>query len=176
MLNKNKGRVSQTAVTVRCLLVLMLITCGVLLARAQTTESVVKPAAQEKPVAQTPAPVRTNYRGIAIGTPADEVKDKLGKPEVDDKDGFYYQISDNEFAQIRIDKDRKVRTIAVTYTAGNASTPSYADVFGDIPMAETRQDGSLYNMVRYLSAGYLVSYSRSSGPSPAVTVMMQEIK
>src|SRR5687767_7930075 len=60
---------------------------------ANITASVAAPAIQA-----TPAPLFTSYRSITIGVPSDEVKEKLGKPKVADKDGFFYQISDDEFA------------------------------------------------------------------------------
>lgn len=119
-------------------------------------------------------PVLTNYKGIKIGTTADEVREKLGKAKIDDKDGFFYD-SDDEMIQIRLDADKKVRVVSVTYLDENKSKPKYADIFGaETPVAE-KPDGSIYNLVQYPEAGYWVAYSRTAGEKPTVTVTMQKL-
>lgn len=120
-------------------------------------------------------PVLTNYKEIKIGTAADEVRNKLGKPKIADKDGFFYEISDDELAQIRIDKDKKVRLIAITYTDKNKNAPKYADIFGADATETAQPDGSIYNLVRYPDSGYWVAYSRTAGDKPTVTVTMQKM-
>lgn len=130
-------------------------------------ESTVKPAVT--------MPVLTNLQEISIGMTADDVRDKLGKAKIDDKDGFYYQISDEEFVQIRVDDDKKVQFIAVTYTDKNKSIPTYADVFGADAVETAKPDGSVYNLVRYPQAGYWVAYTRTTGDKPVVVVTMQKM-
>lgn len=122
-------------------------------------------------------PVLKHYKEVKIGSTADEVRDKLGKAKIDDKDGFYYRFNDSEFAQIRLDKNNMVRLISITYSGDNKNTPSYADVFGaDAAVAAAKPDGSVYKLVRYPQAGYWVAYSRTSGNDPSVTVTMQKIQ
>lgn len=119
-------------------------------------------------------PVLTDYKGIKIGATAEDVREKLGKAKIDDKDGFFYDSND-ELVQIRLDADKKVRFISVTYLNENKSVPQYVDVFGtEIPLAE-KPDGSIYNLVRYPEAGYWVAYSRTAGEKPSVTVTMQKL-
>lgn len=121
-----------------------------------------------------PVPVFTAYRNLTIGIPANEVREKLGKAKIDDKDGFFYEISDDEFAQIRLDGEGKVYLVAVTYTSKNKSAPSYGQVLGgDEPAANP--NGSVYNLVRYPDAGYWIAYSRSGGDDPTITVTMQRL-
>lgn len=118
-----------------------------------------------------------HYKEVKIGSTADEVRDKLGKAKIDDKDGFYYRFNDSEFAQIRLDKNNMVRLISITYSGDNKNTPSYADVFGaDAAVAAAKPDGSVYKLVRYPQAGYWVAYSRTSGNDPSVTITMQKIQ
>jgi hypothetical protein len=119
-------------------------------------------------------PVLTEYKGIKIGTSAEEVRDKLGKAKIDDKDGFFYDW-DEEIVQIRLDAEKKVLLVAVTYSDENKNSPKFADVFGAETPVPAQPDGSIYQLVRYPEAGYWVSYSRTAGEKPRVTVMMQKL-
>ena len=121
-------------------------------------------------------PVLQNYKEVKIGATDDEVRDRLGKKAtIDDKDGFFYQF-DDEMAQIRLDKDKKVRLISITYTSDNKNTPKFEDVFGTDVKAEPGADGMIYKLVRYPEAGYWVAYSRTAGDKPTVTVTMQKMR
>ena len=120
-------------------------------------------------------PVLQNYKDIKIGATADDVRDKLGKAKIDDKDGFFYQF-DDEMAQIRLDKAKKVRVISITYLSDNKNTPKFEDVFGTDVKAEPGADGMIYKLVRYPEAGYWVAYSRTAGDKPMVTVTMQKMR
>ena len=122
-------------------------------------------------------PVMTDYKGVKIGMTADEVRDKLDKkPKVADKTGFYYIFSDNETAQIGLDKDKKVRVISAMYSGKDANAPKYEDVFGkDVPM-QTKPNGRVYNLVRYPDAGFWVAYNRSAGDNPTTTVTIQKMR
>lgn len=120
-------------------------------------------------------PVLQNYKDIKIASTADEVREKLGKAVIDDKDGFYYQFDDAEMVQIRLDAEKKVRLISVTYASENKNAPKLEDVFGSDIAAEPRADGMIYKLVRYPEAGYWVAYSRAAGEKPTVTVTMQKL-
>ena len=133
------------------------------------------PVKVQTPLAKTRAsvlhPRTTEYRSIKIGTTADDVREKLGKAEILDKDGFYYRFSNDEFAQIRVDPRDKVRLIAVTYSGEKA--PKFTNVFGDEIKIGAEPDGSIYKLVGYPDAGYWVTYSRSAGEKPTITLTMQ---
>ena len=120
-------------------------------------------------------PALQNYKDIKIGSTADEVRDKLGKAVIDDKDGFYYEFDDAEMVQIRLDADKKIRLISITYTSDYKTAPKLEDVFGTDIAAEPRADGMIYKLVRYPKAGYWVAYSRTAGEKPTVTVTMQKL-
>jgi len=67
-----------------------------------------------------------------------------------------------------------VSAISVDFMTGSNSIPSAKEVLGsDI---EGKPDGSMFKMIRYLKAGYWVSYSRTAGDTPTVTIMMQRIE
>lgn len=143
---------------------------------AQTTASLQEPSAtpgatQSKTAA--PGPVATIYKDVKIGTAAGEVKQLLGKPKIDDDDGFFYDKG-AEIVQIRLDGDKKVRLLSVTYSGDISKAPKYSDIFGSDP-ADAKPDGSVYRLVRYPDAGYWVSYSRTAGDRPSVTVTMQKL-
>jgi len=129
---------------------------------------------EKKTEATVLMPVLTDYKGIKIGATAEEVREKLGKAKIDDREGFFYD-SDDELVQIRLDADKKVSIVSITYLNENKNAPKFADVFGaEIPVAE-KPDGSIYNLVRYPEAGYWVAYSRTAGEKPSVTVTMQKL-
>lgn len=123
-----------------------------------------------------PTPVWQNYQGVKIGTTADEVRDKLGKPKISDKDGYYYEINDDESAQIRLDADKKVRVISITYSSKNANAPEFAAVFDKDVIVEPAADGRIYKLVRYPTAGFWVAYNRTAGDKPIITVTVQKMR
>lgn len=179
MLDEIRGKNLGTAILLKAFSGLFLL-CGLIVPAFGQTAEHTQPAATQitNKRSETPVsmPVLTDYKGIKIGTTAEEVRDKLGKAKIDDKDGFFYEISDEEFAQIRVDKDKKVRLISVTYSDENKNTPKYADVFSAETPDATKPDGSIYNLVRYPEAGYWVAYSRTAGGKPTVTVTMQKLR
>ena len=130
---------------------------------------VVRPSTPQPTVVQPPASV---YKNIKIGTTREEVRSTLGKAVIDDDDGLFYQLTD-EMVQIRLDKDKKVRLIAVTYTSSLQNAPKYSDLFASEPVPSA--DGSIYHLQRFEDAGYWVSYSKTAGESPRLTVTMQKL-
>ena len=125
----------------------------------------------------TDAPLVKDYRGVTIGMTADQVREKLDKkPKLEDQNGFYYVFSDDESAQIQLDKDKKVRVISASYSGRDSAAPTFADVFGaDAPLTENEK-GGVYKLVRYPQSGFWVAYSRVSKDNPMVTVTMQKMR
>jgi hypothetical protein len=115
----------------------------------------------------------SSVRDIELGMTVDQVKAKLGKPDVADDAGMYFTLSGGDSVQIGLDADKKVRTVAAIYAAGSKSAPTIQDVLGT---DEAAADGDIYKMERYPDAGYWVSYSRSgSDKKPLVVVTMRKI-
>jgi outer membrane protein assembly factor BamE (lipoprotein component of BamABCDE complex) len=163
MLTKTNKNYSRRVSPGRIVLFLLFIFCVfVLTANAQS------PAKKNLPVWQS-------YKGVALGMTADEVRTKLGAPKSEDADGFFYVFSDTENAQFLLDKDKKVRTVSVVFTAENTAAPKFADVFGNTAEAAAKPDGSIFKMVKYTDAGYWVSYSRMAGEKAMVIVMIQKM-
>lgn len=182
MLEQTNRESSRTAAIIQTSLVVVLLFWLTTAAFGQTTET--KPNEMTPPTemqkSETPKaammPVLQNYKEVKIGATADDVREKLGKAKIDNKNGFYYVIDDDEMAQIRLDKDKKVRLISITYTSDNKNTPKFEDVLGAGVKAEPGVNGKIYKLVNYPEAGYWVAYSRTAGDKPTVTVTMQKMR
>jgi hypothetical protein len=135
---------------------------GTSLARAQNSASDKK----------ADKPLYIEYKGVRIGMEASEVRKKLGEPQDKSDVQDFYMFSDQETAQVFYDKG-KVMAVSVNYLSPkNAPLPKV--VLGvDI---EAKPDGGMFKLVRYPDAGYWVSYNRSGGDDPLVTVTMQKIQ
>lgn len=118
-------------------------------------------------------PVFREYRGIQIGMTAEEARKKLGNPKDKADDQDFYVFSDRETATIMYDKTHKVSVLSVDYTAGAEGIPLAKQVIGSD--LEAKPDGSMYKMIRYTKAGFWVSYSRTAGDSPMVSITIQKI-
>ena len=115
-------------------------------------------------------PQFSDYRGIKIGMTAKEVRSNVeGIKKGDDQDSLFY--SDKESAQIYYDKDGKVTAISVDYFDNNAPAPE--TILGEALQAKA--DGSMYQLKRYPDKGYWVSYNRTAGAKPIITITMQKL-
>ena len=119
-------------------------------------------------------PVFNEYRGVQIGWLADDVRKKLGNPANKDDEQDFYVFGDKETAQFVYDKTtHKVVTISVDFMNGATGVPTPQQVFGaDV---EAKSDGSRYRMVRYPKAGYWITYNRTPGDTPMITITLQKL-
>ena len=119
-------------------------------------------------------PVFQEYRGVKIGWLADDVRKKLGNPLAKGDEQDYYEFGEKEKAQVYYDKaTRQVTAISVDFINGAPEVITPQQVFGaDI---EAKPDGSKSRLVRYPKAGYWISYSRTAGDSPIVSVTIQKL-
>jgi hypothetical protein len=132
-----------------------------------------KPTTTSGESAKTSDPAFTEYRGVRIGMAAAEVRQKLGKPKVKDKSQDLFVFSENESAQIFYDEKELVYAISIDFTGRNNGAPTARDVLNED--VASRADGSMYRMKQYANAGYWVSYNRTNGDPPQVTITMQKI-
>lgn len=153
------------SVVQKCLLVLLIVIVASL-----TNGQTPKP----KPGGGDDEPLFQTYRGVQIGFLADDVRKKLGTPANKDDDQDFYRFNEKETAQVLYDKaSRKVTAISVDFLSGASEIITPQQVFGsDI---EAKPDGSKYKMVRYPKVGYWISYSRTAGTDPIVTVTLQKL-
>src|SRR3569833_893371 len=104
-------------------------------------------------------PVVHSVHDVELGMSIDDVKKKLGKPDVQDDTGLLFTLDGGDSVQIGLGPDKHVRTVAAIYGAGSKNAPAFKDIFG----ADAQDPaGDTYKMERYKDAGYWVSYSRSN--------------
>lgn len=168
-----------TKTLVRSLLLpILLLILPASIANAQTESSssaqeevatVTKPAATDAATAN--APVFTDYRGVKIGMTAAEVRAKLDRIKKGEDQDFLV-FSERESAQIYYDDGGKVTAISIDFF-DNSSAPSPDAVLG--AQLQAKDDGSMYQLNRYPQVGYWVSYNRTAGDKPIVTITMQKM-
>ena len=135
------------------------------IAQAQTTPKRAALAPEEEPVFH-------EYRGVKIGWVADEVRKKLGSPANKGDEQDFYIFGEKETAQVLYDKGQ-VTAISVDFMNGAKEVITPQQVFGSD--FDAKPDGSKYRLVRYPKAGYWVSYSRTAGDTPIITVTIQRL-
>ena len=118
-------------------------------------------------------PLYQEYRGIQLGMAADEVRKKLGSPTDKGDEQDFFMLNDAESAQIFYDKTKKVMAISANFLQGAQNVPTPKVLFGEELTA--KPDGSVYKMTRYPKAGYWLSYSKTAGNSPLISVTLQKI-
>ena len=141
---------------------------GIFMTGAMAQKSRQAPAADKED-----EPCFSEYRGVQIGMTIDEARTKLGTPKemVDEMD--IYNFNEKESAQVYYNKTtQKITAISVDYV-GATDAPDCKKVTGTETTAKA--DGSKFKMVRYPKQGYWVSYNRTAGASPIITVTMQKI-
>ena len=139
------------------------------------TEAVTAQTAQKAPVAKGEEPVFLDYRGVKIGWLADEVRKKLGNPANKGEEQDFYVINEKETCQIFYDKaTSKVTAISVDFSNGATQVITPQQVFGEDIVA--KPDGSKSRLVRYPKAGFWVSYNKTAGDTPLITVTIQKMQ
>lgn len=113
------------------------------------------------------------YKGVTLGMTTDDARKKLGTPTEKDNEQDFFVFSDTESAQVYYDKSHTVIALSVNYVGETANTPKSTEVLGK--EVEAKPDGSKHELIRFLKAGYWVSYSRTAGDSPLVTITIQKL-
>lgn len=151
----------------RVLLVVITLTVAGVSVVAQTNRNRAAAGSDEEPVF-------LDYRGIKIGWMADDVRKKLGNPANKGDEQDYFVFGEKETAQVLYDKaSKQVTAISVDFLNGASEVITPQQVFGSD--FDGKPDGSKYKLVRYPKAGFWVSYSRTAGDSPIITVTIQKL-
>jgi len=144
----------------------LVVVCGVALLSVPAARSFA-----QKPVADS-SPVFSDFKGVRIGMATEEVRKKLGSPRDKGDEQDFYVFNDTQAVQIFYDKAKTVTAISIDFMNGANQIPAAKDIVGEL---EAKADGSAYKLVRYPKAGYWVSYSRTAGKDPTITITMQKI-
>ena len=132
--------------------------------------------AQRKPGSQTGAddlPKFHEYRGVQLGMTAADVRKKLGDPRDKTDEQDFFVFNDTETAQVVYDKTQKVVAISADFMSPNKAVPTAKEVFG--AEIDAKPDGSVHKLVRFPKAGYWLSYSRTGGTDPVITITLQKL-
>ena len=146
----------------------ILVLVGLANASVQNQTPKVKVAKVHAEAAQQP--IFKEYRGVRLSMTMEETRAKLGTAVLRTDELDIYVFSPNETAQIAYNPERKVSIISIDYTGG-VDAPGPKAIVGEELLE--RPDGSLYKMVQYRAEGFYVSYNKSAGASPVVTVTLQ---
>lgn len=117
-------------------------------------------------------PAFNEFKGVRIGMTAEEARKKLGDPKDKSDEQDFYLFGEKLAAQV-LYKLHKVVTISIDFMGEVSEAPSPRQVLGSD--LDAKPDGSMYKLVRYPKAGYWVSYNRTAGDSPLVSITMQKI-
>jgi hypothetical protein len=128
---------------------------------------------QKNKTSEDEGPTIREFRGVAIGMTADEVRKKLGNPSDKGEEQDFFVFNDNETAQVVYDKTHKVMALSFDFTSSAREIPNPKAIFGI--EVEAKADGSCYKMVRYPKAGYWISYNRTAGNQALVSLTFQRI-
>lgn len=129
------------------------------------------PAAEQSATNFTQDPVFKDYRGISLGMAADEVRQKLGKPEDQSDAEDTFEPAKGETARIVYSADKKVRTISIMYTDDISKAPKPAAMIGSDVSAN--EDGGVFKKVDYPDHGFWISYAKIAGDNPMIIIMIQ---
>ena len=146
---------------------LSLLALALIAPAALTAQTVPKDDKEEQPAFR-------EYKGIKLGMPAANVRKLLGNPADKSDAEDMFNFGDNEMARVFYDDARNVSAISVSYFGNVEKAPTAKLVLG--AEIEQKPDGSLHKMIRYPKAGCWVSYSRTAGDSPMITVALQKIQ
>lgn len=118
-------------------------------------------------------PLYREYKGVALGMSADEVRKKLGKPKDAGKVQDFFVFSDRERTRVYYDDKGNASAVIVTYIGKSSNAPTPQAILG--AELESNADGSMYKLVQYPKAGYWIAYSRTAGSEPLTIITMQKM-
>lgn len=123
--------------------------------------------------AATQQPPYRGYKGVQIGMTTDEARAKLSQPTQQFENQDFYVVSETETVQVFYDATHRVNAISIDYIGDKTGAPGYKAIVGD--NIQVKPDGSMYKLVRYEQLGFWVSFNRTAGDLPIISVTIQKI-
>ena len=142
-------------------------------ANAQAQKTRLKAASAFSESAATQQPPYSDYKGLRIGMSTDEARKKLGQPTQALENQDFYVVSETETVQVFYDATHKITAISVDYLGDQSGAPDSKGIVG--ANIQVKPDGSMYKLVRYEQLGFWVSFNRTAGVLPIITVTIQKI-
>jgi hypothetical protein len=116
--------------------------------------------------------VFSTYKGVGLGMKMDEARKLLGSPKDKSDVQDFYVLSESETAQVYYEAGA-VTAISIDFAGDLKSAPSCKQVLGE--EVAPKPDGGIYKLVRFPKAGFWVSYSKTGGEKPLVSITIQKL-
>jgi outer membrane protein assembly factor BamE (lipoprotein component of BamABCDE complex) len=142
-------------------------------ANAQAQKERSRTASAFRESAATQQPPYSDYKGVKVGMTADEARAKLGQPTQQFENQDFFVVSETETVQVFYDAMHRVNAISIDYVGDKTGAPDYKTIVGD--NIQVKPDGSMYKLVRYEQLGFWVSFNRTAGDLPIISVTIQKI-
>jgi hypothetical protein len=129
-------------------------------------------------VSAAPAPtppekgVFSTYKGVSLGMKMADARKLLGEAKDRSDAQDFYVFSENETAQVFYEGS-VVTAISIDFAGDLKNAPACKDVLGeDVP---AKPDGGVYKLLRFPKAGFWVSYSKTGGTNPLISITIQKL-
>ncbi len=116
--------------------------------------------------------VFTAYKGVSLGMKAADARKALGDPKDKSDAQDFYVLSENETVQVYYEGSA-VSAISIDFAGDIKKAPTCKDVLGED--VAPKPDGSIYKLLRFPKAGYWVSYNKTGGATPLVSITIQKL-
>jgi hypothetical protein len=114
----------------------------------------------------------TAYKGVSLGMKTADARKLLGDPKDKSDAQDFYIISENETIQVYYEGS-VVSAISIDFAGDIKNAPSCKAVLGEDVAA--KPDGGVYKLLRFPKAGYWVSYNKTGGANPLVSITIQKM-
>ena len=114
----------------------------------------------------------TAYKGVSLGMKAADARKALGDPKDKSDAQDFYVFSENETVQIYYDGGA-VSAISIDFAGDLKNAPTCKAVLGED--VAPKADGAVYRLLRFPKAGYWISYNKTAGANPLVSITIQKL-
>jgi hypothetical protein len=114
----------------------------------------------------------TAYKGVSLGMKAADARKALGDPKDKSDAQDFYVFSESETVQVYYEGGA-VSAISIDFAGDLKNAPTCKAVIGeDVP---PKADGAIYKLLRFPKSGYWISYNKTGGANPLVSITIQKM-